>query len=74
MIDTYSRTYYTECRGLQMFMKLDHHTLVHDPFPEIIPSYPCLNGKDCPAGGTHDLLPISNEQADELMADEEDGC
>ncbi|MGH3795991.1 MAG: hypothetical protein ACRDSP_14000 [Pseudonocardiaceae bacterium] len=67
-----SQTYYAEClpageqRGLRMSVTL---AKPGQSFPDLIPAFTCLS-TECPCGGTHDLLPISETLADELMADE----
>lgn len=74
MSDT--QTYYAEClrpgedRGLRMSVALTP-TVPSQELPDLIPDFGCI-GTDCPAGGTHDLLPISQEEAERLMADEDD--
>lgn len=67
-----SQAYYAECiqpgegRGLRMAITLSEG----DDYPAKIVDYPCISDR-CQNDGVHDLLPMPQEQVDELMADDD---
>lgn len=72
-----SQNYYAECRepdedrGLRIGITLEC-TEPDQPLPERIPAFTCPAGIACPAGGAHDLLPISADHAAALLAENDD--
>lgn len=75
--DCGTQIYYAEClkpgedRGLRMSVALTT-TAPDQVLPELIPHFSCFTSRDCPAGGAHDLLPIDADEAERLMADEDE--